>query len=456
VLQGRATEINSRLRRLRAPVKRLRPRLLRLRRRGFWAYLAMMGPGFITASAGNDAGGIATYAKAGAVYGDKLLWAMVVTAVSLVVVQEMCARMGAVTGKGLSDLIREEFGIGWAALAMICLFIANGAITASEFVGIKAATLVLQGQQQGGPSALLPIVVVIITAVGLWWLVTRSARGPVERVLLAMTLVFLAYIPAALTAVRDWGGLLRHIVTPTLGDAHSPGMVAFLIALVGTTISPYMQFYVQSSVVEKGVTIRDYRYTRVEVIVGSLFAILIAMFIIIATSATLYGHGDFSNPKDAGVFAVALRGVLGSWAELLFALGLFGASLLAAAVLPLSTAFAICEVFGFESGVDKSFGEAPIFNGLFTGLIAAGALVALVLPSDVLVNVLVGTQAINGVILTVVLLFILRLVNKRQLMGAYTNGPIFNAVAFASAGVLIVLTALLMLGVLFSVGPAAG
>ncbi len=233
-------------------------------------------------------------------------------------------------------------------------------------------------------------------------------------------------------------------------------MLAFLIALVGTTISPYMQFYVQSSVVEKGVTIRDYRYTRVEVIVGSLFAILIAMFIIIATSAALYGHGNYNNVADAGVFATALRGILGSWAELLFALGLFGASLLAAAVLPLSTAFAICEVFGFESGVDKSFGEAPIFNGLFTGLIAGGALVALVLPPDVLVNVLVDTQAINGVILTVVLLFILRLVNNRRLMGDYTNGPVFNAVAFASVGVLVVLTALLIPGALFNIGPAAG
>ncbi len=456
MLQERATEINDRLRRLRAPVRRLRPRLPRPRRRGVLVYLAMMGPGFITASAGNDAGGIATYAKAGAVYDDKLLWAMVVTAVSLIVVQEMCARMGAVTGKGLSDLIREEFGIGWASLAMLCLLIANGAITASEFVGIKAATLVLQGRQDGGPAALLPIVVVILCAVGLWWLVTRSARGPVERVLLAMTLVFLAYIPAALTSQHDWGRLLRHIVTPSLGDVHSPGMLAFLIALVGTTISPYMQFYVQSSVVEKGVTIRDYRYTRVEVIVGSLFAILIAMFIIIATSAALYGHGNYNNVADAGVFATALRGILGSWAELLFALGLFGASLLAAAVLPLSTAFAICEVFGFESGVDKSFGEAPIFNGLFTGLIAGGALVALVLPPDVLVNVLVDTQAINGVILTVVLLFILRLVNNRRLMGDYTNGPVFNAVAFASVGVLVVLTALLIPGALFNIGPAAG
>ena len=310
------------LRRLRAPVRRLSLRLPRLPRRGILVYVAMMGPGFVTASAGNDAGGIATYAQAGATYGYKLLWAMLITAVSLIVVQEMCARMGAVTGKGLSDLIREEFGIGWAALAMLSLLIANGCITISEFVGINAAARViaqepaLRGTVVG---AILPYAVVILAAAGLWWLVTKGSRGPVERVLLVMTLVFIAYIPAALKGEHNWGAVLHAAVTPTLGGARDKGIVAFLIALVGTTISPYMQFYVQSSVVEKGVTRRDYRYTRVEVVAGSLFAILVAIFIIIATSAALYGTPGASGIADAAAFARALEPVLGAWAGLLFA-----------------------------------------------------------------------------------------------------------------------------------------
>jgi len=447
-------------RRVRPPVRTRRPapRLPRVRlpRRGALAYVAMMGPGLITASAGNDAGGIATYAQAGALYGYSLLWAMAITTVSLIVVQEMCTRMGAVTGKGLSDLIREEFGIGWATLAMVGLLIANGAITISEFVGINAATRVitseqaLQGTAVGG---LLPYIVVVLSAIGLWWLVTKGSRGPVERVLLIMTLVFFAYIPAALKGEHDWGAVVHATVTPSLAGV---GVVAFLIALVGTTISPYMQFFVQSSVVEQGATMSTYRQTRDSVIIGSLFAILVAMFIIIATAAALYGKAGVTNLNDAGAFAQALGPVLGSWAKILFAVGLFGASLLAAAVLPLSTAFAVCEVFGFESGVDKSFQEAPVFNGIFTGLIVLSVFVSLSIPARLLVPVLVQLQAINGVVLTLVVLFVLRLVNNRRLMGRYTNGPIYNAIAWISAAILVVLSALYIPGILFHIGPAAG
>ncbi len=447
-------------RRVRPPVRVRRPaaRLPRVRlpRRGALAYVAMMGPGLITASAGNDAGGIATYAQAGALYGYSLLWAMAITTVSLIVVQEMCTRMGAVTGKGLSDLIREEFGIGWATLAMVGLLIANGAITISEFVGINAATRVitseqaLQGTAVGG---LLPYIVVVLSAIGLWWLVTKGSRGPVERVLLIMTLVFFAYIPAALKGEHDWGAVVHATVVPSLAGV---GVVAFLIALVGTTISPYMQFFVQSSVVEQGATMSTYRQTRDSVIIGSLFAILVAMFIIIATAAALYGKAGVTNLNDAGAFAQALGPVLGSWAKILFAVGLFGASLLAAAVLPLSTAFAVCEVFGFESGVDKSFQEAPIFNGIFTGLIVLSVFVSLSIPARLLVPVLVQLQAINGVVLTLVVLFVLRLVNNRRLMGRYTNGPIYNAIAWISAAILVVLSVLYIPGILFHIGPAAG
>ena len=447
-------------RRVRPPVRVRRPaaRLPRVRlpRRGALAYVAMMGPGLITASAGNDAGGIATYAQAGALYGYSLLWAMAITTVSLIVVQEMCTRMGAVTGKGLSDLIREEFGIGWATLAMVGLLIANGAITISEFVGINAATRVitseqaLQGTAVGG---LLPYIVVVLSAIGLWWLVTKGSRGPVERVLLIMTLVFFAYIPAALKGEHDWGAVVHATVVPSLAGV---GVVAFLIALVGTTISPYMQFFVQSSVVEQGATMATYRQTRDSVIIGSLFAILVAMFIIIATAAALYGKAGATNLNDAGAFAQALGPVLGSWAKILFAVGLFGASLLAAAVLPLSTAFAVCEVFGFESGVDKSFQEAPVFNGIFTGLIVLSVFVSLSIPARLLVPVLVQLQAINGVVLTLVVLFVLRLVNNRRLMGRYTNGPIYNAIAWISAAILVVLSVLYIPGILFHIGPAAG
>jgi NRAMP (natural resistance-associated macrophage protein)-like metal ion transporter len=440
------------LRRLRVPVRRL------VRRRGALAYLAMMGPGFVTANAGNDAGGIATYAQAGAAYGYKLLWAMMFTTVALIVVQEMCARMGAMTGKGLSDLIREEFGIGWAALAMLGLLVANGAITISEFVGIDAATRVVAhepGLHGTALGAALPSIVVVLSAIGLWWLVTRGRRGPVERVLLVMALVFIAYIPAALKAEQHWDVVLRALVTPTLGGPHSAGLVAFLIPLVGTTISPYMQFFVQSAVAEKGVRPRDYHYTRVEVVASSLFAILVALFIMVATAAALYGRPGAAAMSDAGTFALALEPILGAWAGLLFAIGLFGASLLAAAVLPLSTAFAICEVFGFESGVDTTFGEAPVFNGIFTGLLVLGVVVALALPAGALVAVLVDTQAVNGIILIMVLLFILRLVNNRRLMGHHVNGPILNAIAWITAAVLTVLTVLLVLGTVFHAGPAA-
>jgi NRAMP (natural resistance-associated macrophage protein)-like metal ion transporter len=440
------------LRLLRAPIRRLVPR------RGALAYLAMMGPGFVTANAGNDAGGIATYAQAGAAYGYKLLWAMMLVTVALVVVQEMCARMGAMTGKGLSDLIREEFGIGWAALAMLGLLVANGTITISEFVGINAATRVMThapGLQGMALGAALPSIVLVLSGIGLWWLVTKGRRGPVERVLLVMALVFLAYIPAALKAERHWDVVLRALVTPTLDGPHSAGLVAFLIPLVGTTISPYMQFFVQSAVAEKGVRPRDYHYTRVEVVASSLFAILVALSIMVATAATLYGRPGAAAISDAGTFALALEPVLGAWAGLLFAIGLLGASLLAATVLPLSTAFAVCEVFGFESGVEKTYGEAPVFYGIFTGLIVLGVLVALALPARALVAVLVDTQAVNGIILIMVLLFILRLVNNRRLMGRHVNGPIFNAIARSTAAVLTALTMLLLLGTVFHVGPAA-
>jgi Mn2+/Fe2+ NRAMP family transporter len=244
------------------------------------------------------------------------------------------------------------------------------------------------------------------------------------------------------------------VVTPSLGGPHDTGFVPFLIALIGTTISPFMQFFVQSAVVDEGATPATYPYTRASVVAGSVFAILIAMFIAIATAAALFGKPGAAAFTNAGTFAAALRGVLGPWAETLFAVGLFGASLLAAAVLPLSTAFAVCEVFGFESGVDKSFAAAPVFNGIFTGLIALSAAVAVIVPAHAIVAVLIRLQVINGVVLALELVFVLRLVNNRRLMGRYTNGIAFNAIAWATTGVLILLSALLIGGAL-GIGPAA-
>jgi Mn2+/Fe2+ NRAMP family transporter len=406
------------------------------------AYLLVMAPGIITASAGNDAGGIATYAHAGAAYGYGMLWAMVVTAVSLIVVQEMCARMGAVTGKGLADLIREEFAIGWVFVAMLGLLVANGAITVSEFIGVAACAGI----------AHLPVPVVVpLVGLGVWLLVTRGPSSVVQRVFLGLTVIFFAYIPAAFLAKPNWADVLHGTLVPNLSAQGT--YLADLIALVGTTISPYMQLYVQSSVVDDGITPRDYPLTRAGVVSGSIFAILVACFIIIATGATLYGTPGAANINDAGQFAVALEPFLHEYALPLFGAGLFGASLLAAAVLPLSTAYAVCEMFGFESGLSRKFDDAPVFYGLLTALIAIGVLIAS-LPRLPLVDVLLKLQALNGVVLALLLVFIVRLVNMREIMGKYVNGRVYNVLAYATAVLLILLSVLYIIG-LFGIGPAA-
>ena len=425
------------------PSERRRPRVLR---DSFFVYLTIMGPGLISASAGNDAGGIATYASAGAVFRYNMLWALLVTAVSLIVVQEMCARMGAVTGKGLSDLIREQFSLGATTLAMCCLLIANLGITVSEFLGLAAS-----GQIMGLPSwAVVPPLALL-----LWFLVTQRSSAVIDRVFLALTFVFLVYIPAAFHGT-NWGEVARATIHPqiSLTGAYIGGVVA----LVGTTISPYMQFFVQSSVVEKGASMRDYASTRLGVLSGSIFAILVAAFIIIATgSALCTAHGcpatnaGISAPQD---FARALSSVAGHLSEGLFAAGLFGASMLAAGVLPLSTAFAICETFGLESGTEKTFAQAPVFNGIFTGMIVVSTVIAII-PNLPIVPVLLKLQVLNEVILPILLIFIIRLVNDRGLMGRYRNGPVYNAIAYATVILLSVLSVLYLAGQV-GIGPAAG
>jgi NRAMP (natural resistance-associated macrophage protein)-like metal ion transporter len=405
------------------------------RRRGLLAYLAVIGPGVIAANAGNDAGGIATYASAGADYGYNLLWTLIPLVLALGIVQETCARMGAVTGKGLSDLIREQFGVRWTVLVMLALLVANGGVTVSEFVGIAAATELF-----GVPR----FVSVPLAAFAVWWLVVKGSYRRVERVFLLMSLVFLGYIVSAFLARPEWGAVAHGIVRPKA--ELNAGYLFTIVALIGTTISPYMQVFVQSSVVEKGVTEEDYALTRADVWVGTVFAIAVAFFITVATAATIHAAGV--HIESAEQAAEALKPLAGSYARTLFGVGLFGASMLAAAVLPLSTAYSISEALGFEKGVSRSFREAPIFVGIFTFLIAVGGFVAMI-PGLPLFDVLLATQVINGLLLPVLLFSILRLVNNRELMGAHTNGRVYNAASWLTAVVVSALSLLFIVTKIF-------
>ncbi len=405
------------------------------RRRRMFIYFAILGPGVITACAGNDAGGIATFASVGADYGYQLLWLLIPLTFSLGIVQEMCARMGAVTGKGLSDLIRERFGVRWTAFVMLTLLIANGGVTVSEFVGIAAAMELL---------GIARYVSVPIAAAAIWWLVVKGTYQRVERVFLAMSLVFLAYVVSAFLAHPPWGTVARELVHPHFDL--TPAYLFTFVAVVGTTISPYMQVFIQSSVVEKGVRLENYRNTRTDVWVGTVFAVLIVFFIVVSTAATLNVHGE--HVDSAVQAARALRPLAGPYAEMLFAIGLFGASMLAAGVLPLATAYSISEAFGFEKGVSSSFREAPIFIGVFTFLVAVGAFIAMI-PGLPLIQVLIVTQVINGLLLPVILIAILRLVNNRELMGTHVNGRLYNFGAWLTAIVVSALSVLLIITTLF-------
>jgi len=402
------------------------------------AALSFLGPGLIATSAGNDAGGIATYAAVGAQYGYGLLWMLVLITISMAVVQEMCARMGAATNKGLSDLIRERFGVRGAAFAMLTLLVANVLITISEFAGIAAASELF-----GIPK----YITVPLAALGIWFLITRGSYSRVEKVFLAMTLAFLSYPIAAILARPDWGQVALQTVIPTFPHNHLGAYLFLFVGTVGTTITPYMQLYVQSSVAEKRMPMEKYSLERADVYVGAIFGDLISALIIIATGATIYigSHGQGVALTTAQQAAQALVPFAGKYAEILFAFGLLGASLLAAAVLPLTTAYSVCESFGFESGVSFSFREAPIFHGLFTGMLALGALVALVIPNSLLIALILIAQVINGMLLPILLVFILLLVNNRAIMGKYVNGPINNWIAGITTVALTILSALIIL-----------
>jgi NRAMP (natural resistance-associated macrophage protein)-like metal ion transporter len=411
-----------------------------LRRLALYQYLSVLGPGLVAANAGNDAGGIATYAQVGASYGYNLLWMMVLITVSLIVVQEMCARMGAITGKGLSELIREEFGPRWTVFAMATLLVANGLTTISEFAGIAAALELV------GISRYLSVP---ISGLLIWWLVARGSYSRVERVFLLMTLAFFAYPISAVLAHPDWGAVARATVIPSF--QLDTGYIFLFVATVGTTITPYMQIFVQSSVVDKGITANEYRYERVEVIFGSIFSNVIAFFIIVTTAATLFLHHiPINTAADA---AQALAPLAGRYAGILFGVGLLGASMLAAGVLPLATAFSMTEAFGWEKGLSTSPSEAPAFYYLFTSLIVIGALVTLV-PGLPLIQLLLVVQVVNGLLLPALLVFIVLLSSNREVMGVYRNGRWFNVLAW---GTVVIIGALAVLLVATTVvGPLVG
>ena len=401
------------------------------------ALAAVLGPGLVAANAGNDAGGIATYASVGARYGYDLLWMIVLITISLIVVQEMAARMGAVTGKGLAELIREQYGPRWSLFSTFSVLVANLGICISEFVGIGAALRLVHVPKY----ASVPVAAVVI-----WLLVVRGSYKVAQRVFVAMTLPFFAYPVAAVLAHPHWSAVGKAVVAPHI-HLSGPYVVLF-VATVGTTITPFMQLYLQSAVVERGLDETDLAAERAEVATASVFANLVAGFIIIATGATLFVHGDHTVNSAADA-ARALAPFAGRFAEALFAIGLLGASLLAAAILPVTAAYVIAETFGLEKGIARRPREAPVFVATLTVLICIGAVVAL-LPHIPVIKLLVLVQVVNGVLLPVTLFFVWRLARDRELMGAHRNGRVFDALAattvVATSGLSLVLVGLTFAG----------
>jgi NRAMP (natural resistance-associated macrophage protein)-like metal ion transporter len=393
-------------------------------------FFAVVGPGFITANVDNDASGIWTYSSAGARFGHQLLWTMIPITLSLIVVQEMTARMGAVTGKGLSDLIREEYGFRITFFMMIAILITNFGNVVAEFAGI-AMSLELFGLSR--------FVTVPVCAVIVWLIVVKGQYKSVEKVFLVASFFYVTYIVGGVLAHPAWKDAVVATVTPPRLNAFQGQTYLYMvIGLVGTTIAPWMQFYLQSSVVEKGVTRRQYKASQIDVIAGCIFTDIVAWFIIVSCAATLYVHGHH-DVRDAADAAQALRPLAGEYAYILFAMGLFNASLFAASILPLSTAYTVCEGLGFESGVGKRFSEAPVFYWLYTILIAAGAGVILV-PNLPLVKISILSQVVNGVVLPFVLVFMLLLINNKRLMGEHTNSRFYNVITWATTIIMIGLT----------------
>jgi len=396
--------------------------------------LAVIGPGIITTNVDNDAGGITTYSVAGAHYGYQLLWVLPLVAVALLFAQEMSARLGVVTGKGLADLIREKYGLRWTAAIIGLMVFTNLANTVSEFAGVAASMQIF------GVSKYISVP---LAAIGVWLLVVKGNYKSVERIFLVASFFYVAYIASAILTRPVWPEVLQATVTPSF--RFDTGYVILLVTLVGTTVAPWQQFYQQSAIVDKGLRVKDYGYELLDVIIGNVYAVLVVAFVIITCAATLFVHGArIETAQDA---AVAPGPLAGNHAASLFAFGLLNASLFAAAVLPLSTAYVVCEAFGWEAGVSRNLREAPAFFGVHTVLIILGAGIIL-LPIKSLVQAMMASQTLNGVVLPVILVVMLQLVNDRKLLGKYRNPPAFNVFAWAMVAALIALTIVLLVAAL--------
>lgn len=404
------------------------------RRRHPLIFLSFIGPGLIAAAAGNDAGGIATYSIAGARFGYKLLWIMLPLTLGFTLVQEMSARLGAATGKGFSDLVREQFSIRATVAMMFMLLIGNAGLVVSEFAGIAAALELFGISKYIG---------VPIAALFVWLLITRGSYHKVEKVFLLMSSALLGYIVAAFLAKPNWGEVATHLFVPSFTFNHE--YLKYTLALIGTTIAPFMQVYAQSSVVEKGITMSDYKYEMVDTAIGTVLANMIAVFIIVATATTLFPVGIAIT--TAGEAAQALAPFAGSFATILFGVGLLGASLVAAGVVPLTTSFALSNAFGWESGVNRKLEEAPLFYAVFTFLIVLAATIILS-PAISLINLLVSLQLINGFLLPIQLVYMIILANNKSIMGRHTNSRLFN-IGIITTAVLVSLASIAYLVSLF-------
>jgi NRAMP (natural resistance-associated macrophage protein)-like metal ion transporter len=423
-----------------------------LRLRSVLVFLSVVGPGIITANADNDVGGVLTYSQAGAQFGYTLLWLLIPVTLALVVTQEMCARMGVVTGKGLADLIRENFGVKvtfWVLVLFVTCDLGN---TATEFAGIASVAPIFGGFAGLRNAELCKTVLVILCAFLVFQVVTRANRSVVERIFFVLCSIYLSYVVSAIVVHPDWGDVAHQTLFPHFSS--SKAYILMIIAVIGTTISPWMQFYIQAAIVEKGVRESQYAASRIDVISGAFVTDVIAFFIVVACAATIYVHNLHVPPanqiavNDVSDVAVALKPLAGRFAELLFAIGLLNAALFTASILPLSTAYYVCEAFGFERGVDRRLGEAKVFYGLYLAFIVIGAGVVIV-PNAPLLAIIFYSQVLNGVLLPVVLVLMLLLVNDKQLMGRWTNGLAFNAIAWATVVIVSVLTAISTLQLVF-------
>jgi len=405
-------------------------------------FLAVMGPGIITANVDNDASGITTYSVAGARFGYSILWVLLPTTIALVVIQEMVARMGIITGKGLSDLIRENYGVKATFYMMLALLIANMGTTVANFAGWAASMEIL---------GLSKYIMLPIGAISIWLLVTRGSYRAVEKVLLITCLLYFGYVISGFLAKPDWGEVARHTFVPKI--QWQPEFIILSIAIIGTTVTPWMQFFLQSSIAEKGIRKEEYKASRLDVLIGCGITEIIAFFIIVTCATTLFAQGIRIN--EASEAALALKPLAGNYAFLIFAISLANASLLGAIIVPLATSYYICEAMGWERGVNKTFKEAPQFMWIYTSMIAIAALLILI-PGAPLVLLMVLASVVNGLLLPFVLIYALALVNNRKLMGDYVNPKFHNIVSWGTVGVLTVLTIIFVLTLLIPMGIRYG